>query len=152
MAETNLSALAVFQQLKVKMGALIDPVVQAEGLTPLQACVLLMVARGDAGAVGELSEKLQCGQANTSTLCKKLEKSGYLTRARNPRDERMVTLTLTGQGQETLARIQARFRRYEQMLEQMDPQVREDLCRGVAAANRALDYLNSQIKGEQNPC
>lgn len=152
MTETDISALAVFQQLKSKMSTLIDPVVQAEGLTPLQACVLLMIARGDAGTVGELSGQLRSGQANTSTLCKKLEKNGYIVRTRNPEDERVVTLTLTGQGRETLERIQATFRRYEQMLEQTDRQVREDLRRGLAAANAALDYLNEQTKGDQERC
>lgn len=143
----KLRLLEIFQQMKNKTNRLIDPVVQAEGLTPLQCCVLLQVAQGYT-SVGAVSEQTQMGQANTSTLCKKLEQAGYLTRARNPEDERVVVLSLTRQGQETLARIGRRMKEYEVLLEGLPGQVKEDILRGLTAIDLALDYLSEQTKGE----
>ena len=56
MTDNNqISFLAVFQTLKTKTARLLEPIVQAEGLTPLQASVLLQLAHRDA-AVGDISE------------------------------------------------------------------------------------------------
>ena len=88
--EDRISILTVFQTLKTKTARLLEPVAQAEGLTPLQASVLLQLVRQDA-AVGDISEVTCMGQANASSLCKKLEREGYLTRARRCSDRRVVT-------------------------------------------------------------
>ena len=61
----RISILAVFQTLKTKTARLLEPIVQAEGLTPLQASVLLQLTRQDA-AVGDISEATCMGQANAS--------------------------------------------------------------------------------------
>ena len=92
--EDRISILTVFQTLKTKTARLLEPIVQAEGLTPLQASVLLHLARQDA-AVGSISEVTCMGQANASSLCKKLEQGGFLTRSRGAADGRVVTLSLT---------------------------------------------------------
>lgn len=147
----KLCALDIFQQIKTKMGHLIEPLVQQVGLTPLQGLVLLRISRGDT-TVGDISQHAHMDRANTSTLCKKLEQAGYLTRTRSVQDERVVTLALTEHGQEALARIQEGLAQYQSLLEQMPPQIKEDILRGLKAASQALDYFNEQTKGEQNPC
>ena len=88
----RISLLTVFQTLKTKTARLLEPIVQAEGLTPLQASVLLQLVQKDA-AVGDISEVTCMGQANASSLCKKLEQGGYLTRSRDRADGRVVTLS-----------------------------------------------------------
>ena len=107
----RVSFLTVFQTLKTKTTRLLDPVVQAEGLTPLQASVLLHLSCRSA-AVGDISEVTCMGQANASSLCKKLEQGGFLTRSRGEADGRVVTLSLTPKGRETAGRIQRRLDRY----------------------------------------
>lgn len=152
MPDQGLAIMEVFQRLKGKMARLIDPLVQSEGLTPLQGYVLLLLEQGEL-TVGALSERTQMGQANTSTLCKKLERGGYLLRKRSDKDERIVTLSLSGKGQEALERIGARLARYHDLLEQLPGPVKEDIRRGIEAADYAMDYLQNQIvKGEQHPC
>lgn len=151
MPDQGLYVLSVFQRLKGKMTRLIEPVVQAEGLTPLQGYVLMLLSQGEL-TVGALSELTNMGQGNTSSLCKRLERSGHLVRSRNPRDERTVTLSLTQQGQDTLGRIQRRFARYGQALEGLPEAVKEDLRRGVQAADVMMDYLQHQFEGEQPQC
>ena len=103
--------LTVFQTLKTKTARLLEPIVQAEGLTPLQASVLLQLFRQNA-AVGDISEATCMGQANASSLCKKLEQGGFLTRSRGESDGRVVTLSLTPKGRETEERIQRQLDHY----------------------------------------
>jgi len=148
---SRVSILTVFQTLKAKTARLLDPIVQAEGLTPLQACVLLHLSRQDA-AVGSISEATCMGQANASSLCKKLERGGFLTRSRGRPDGRVVTLSLTPKGRETAGRIQRRLDRYFELLCALPDSTREELERGFQAATQMLDYLFEQTKGDQDQC
>ena len=145
--EERISILAVFQTLKAKTARLLEPIVQAEGLTPLQASVLLQLTRQDA-AVGDISEATCMGQANASSLCKKLEQGGYLTRSRSCPDGRVVTLSLTPKGRETAQRIQRRLDHYLELLDTLPSGTKEELRQGLQAANQMLDYLFEHIKGD----
>ena len=147
----RISIFTVFQTLKTKTARLLEPVVQAEGLTPLQASVLLHLAGQDA-AVGDISDVTCMGQANASSLCKKLEQGGFLTRSRGAPDGRVVTLSLTEQGRETAGRIQRRLDHYFELLNALPDSTREELLQGFQAANRMLDYLFEQTKGDQDQC
>ena len=149
--ESRISILTVFQTLKTKTARLLDPIVQAEGLTRLQAGVLLSLAQRDA-AVGDISEATCMGQANASSLCKKLEQGGYLTRSRGASDGRVVTLSLTKQGRETTERIQRRLDHYYELLSALPDGTQKELYQGYQAANRMLDYLFEQTKGDQTLC
>ena len=95
MGRPDFYALSVHQRLKGKMTRLLEPVLQGEGLTLLQGYVLLLLDRSGGLTVGALSQETGMSQGNTSNLCKRLECSGYLERARDFRDERVVTLSLT---------------------------------------------------------
>ena len=143
----HISILAVFQTLKAKTSRLLEPMVQAEGLTPLQARVLLQLCRQDA-TVGDISEITAMGQANASSLCKKLEQEGYLTRTRRALDRRVVILSLTPRGRETVERLQARLNHYLDLLNALPTDAKEELIRGFRAANQMLDYLFEQTKGD----
>ena len=149
--DERISILAVFQTLKAKTARLLDPVVQAEGLTPLQACVLFHLCRPDA-AVGDISEVAVMGQANASALCKKLEREGYLTRTRRCPDRRVVTLSLTPSGREAVTRLQGRLDRYLALVNTRPKEQREALICGLRAVEEMLDYLFEQTKGDQSPC
>lgn len=146
-----ISILAVFQTLKAKTVRLLDPVFQAEGLTPLQARVLLLLSRRDA-TVGDVSEMADMGQANASSLCKKLERDGFLTRRRSCPDRRVVTLSLTPRGREAMGRIQGRLDRYLALIAARPEAEREELICGLRAVEHMLDYLFEQIKGDQDLC
>lgn len=149
--DEHISILAVFQTLKIKTARLLEPVVQAEGLTALQARVLLQLSHKDA-TVGDISEATCMGQANASSLCKKLEQEGYLTRRRKCPDRRVVTLSLTPKGREAMARILQKLNRYLELINARPQADQEELIRGLRAIDQTLNYLNEQIKGEQNPC
>ena len=149
--DDRISILTVFQTLKNKTARLLDPIVQVEGLTRLQAGVLLYLAQQDA-AVGDISEATCIGQANASSLCKKLEQGGFLTRSRGAPDGRVVTLSLTPKGRETTERIQRRLDHYLELLGGLPDGTQEELRRGFQAANQMLDYLFEQTKGDHDLC
>lgn len=149
--DERISILTVFQTLKAKTARLLEPIVQAEGLTPLQACVLMHLSCRDA-TVGDISEATRMGQANSSSLCKKLEQGGFLTRVRGTADGRVVNLSLTPKGRETVERVQRRLDHYLDLLNGLPDDAREQLRRGFQAADQMLDYLFEQTKGEQDPC
>ena len=145
--DDRFSVLAIFQTLKAKTPRLLDPVVQSEGLTLLQACVLGHLYQQDA-AVGDISGLAVIDQANASSLCKKLEQEGYLTRTRRALDRRVVILSLTPRGRETVERLQARLNHYLDLLNALPTDAKEELIRGFRAANQMLDYLFEQTKGD----
>ena len=147
----RISLLTVFQTLKTKTARLLEPIVQAEGLTPLQASVLLQLVQKDA-AVGDISEVTCMGQANASSLCKKLEQGGYLTRSRDRADGRVVTLSLTPEGRAAAGRIQAKLNQFLELINALPAELRGDLMRGLQAATQMLDYLFEQTKGDQDLC
>lgn len=142
LSENNscLLPLTLFETLKNKLRRIVEPLAQAEKLTIMQVHCLLLISQEEM-TIGSLSEQLTAGQANTSTLCKKLEKAGYITRVRAPEDERVVKLALTGQGEETLERIRQHGETYFKAMSQVPDTVREDLRRGIAAADYVLDFL-----------
>ena len=145
--DDRFSVLAIFQTLKAKTSRLLDPVVQSEGLTLLQACVLGHLYQQDA-AGGDISGLAVIDQANASSLCKKLEQEGYLTRTRRALDRRVVILSLTPRGRETVERLQARLNHYLDLLNALPTDAKEELIRGFRAANQMLDYLFEQTKGD----
>ena len=145
--DERFSVLTMFQTLKSKTSRLLDPVVQSEGITTLQSCVLAHLYRQDA-AVGDISDLAVIDQANASSLCKKLEQEGYLTRTRRASDRRVVILSLTPRGRETVERLQARLNHYLDLLNALPTDAKEELIRGFRAANQMLDYLFEQTKGD----
>ena len=149
--ESIISIFTTFQTLKTKTARLLGPVAQEEGLTLLQGGILLHLAKRDA-SLGDISEATCMGQANTSSLCKKLEQRGFLTRTRGAADGRVVTLSLTPKGRETAERLQRRLDCYLSLLDALPPGTKGELRQGLQAANQMLDYLFEQTKGERNPC
>ena len=146
-ADERFSVLTMFQTLKSKTSRLLDPVVQSEGITTLQSCVLVHLYRQDA-AVGDISDLAVIDQANASSLCKKMEQEGFLTRTRQESDRRVVILSLTSKGRTAAERIQAKLNHYLELLGALPNDAKAELVRGYLAANQMLDYLFEQTKGE----
>jgi len=85
--------------------ALYRPLLDPMGLTHPQYLVMLALWEESPLSVKQLSNLLQLDPGTLSPLLKRLEAAGYLTRARNPRDERNLAIELTETGQSL--RIQA---------------------------------------------
>jgi MarR family transcriptional regulator, organic hydroperoxide resistance regulator len=74
------------------------PLLEPMGLTHPQYLVMLALWQHAPLSVRELSTKLQLDPGTLSPLLKRLEAIGYLTRDRDPRDERSLAVTLTPRG------------------------------------------------------
>lgn len=68
------------------------------GITYTQYIVFMALWEKDGETVGELGERLFLDTGTLTPLLKKMEQAGYLTRTRESRDERVVTIRLTQQG------------------------------------------------------
>lgn len=78
--------------------ALYRPVLEPLGLTHPQYLVMLALWEHGSVSVRDLSEMLQLDPATLSPLLKRLEAAGYVTRERNPHDERALAVELTPEG------------------------------------------------------
>lgn len=81
------------------------PIAEEYGLTLMQTRILVEIKDGGHHTVGSLGCIMGLSSGNASSMCKKLEKAGFLKRIRNPEDERYVQLALTEMGQDTIQKI-----------------------------------------------
>jgi DNA-binding MarR family transcriptional regulator len=77
---------------------LYTPLLRPLGLTYTQYLVLLVLWEKDGLTVGELCDRLMLDNGTLSPLLKKMEKAGYVERRRSHDDDRVVVITLTGEG------------------------------------------------------
>jgi DNA-binding MarR family transcriptional regulator len=75
------------------------PLLAPLGLTYPQYLVLVALWENDAQKVGDLGKRLDLETNTLTPLLKRMESAGYLTRRRNPEDERSLIVTLTDKGQ-----------------------------------------------------
>jgi DNA-binding MarR family transcriptional regulator len=82
---------------------------RAEGLTPQQYLLLLMIKGAPDGSqrstVTELVDALQLSQSAVTELVNRAESAGLLVRERSAADGRVVHLRLTASGSERLGRV-----------------------------------------------
>lgn len=78
--------------------AVYRPVLEPMGLTHPQYLVMLALWEHDRLAVKDLSALLKLDPGTLSPLVKRLQAQGLVTRDRDPRDERVLAITLTPAG------------------------------------------------------
>jgi len=80
-------------------GRAYKPVIEALGLSSYtQYIVLVALSEQDNQSVGSLGEKMFLESNTLTPILKKLEALGYVTRRRDPADERQVLIGLTPEG------------------------------------------------------
>lgn len=124
------------------------PIFASAGLTPMQARLLLeLQARGEM-TVGQVSELICENSGNCSSLCKRLEKSGFLLRERSRIDERKVVLRLTAHAEQTLNHIEEEIeRRCAPTLRNMNAAQLEEILRCMNQLTAFVDCLAAEEKG-----
>ncbi|WCM27568.1 MarR family transcriptional regulator [Sphingomonas sp. QA11] len=81
-------------------GRAYKPLLEEFGLTYTQYIVIVALSEEDGQTVGRLGEKLFLESNTLTPILKKLEALGYLSRRRDPADERQVLLSLTAAGRD----------------------------------------------------
>ncbi len=74
------------------------PLLEPLGLTYSQYLVMLVLWERDDILVSQLGERLSLDSGTLTPLLKRLEAMGFLTRERDPQDERCVRICLSAQG------------------------------------------------------
>lgn len=129
------------------MNGIFTPLTEPYGLTPLQAHALCRVRDEGYAKVGSLM-KLGMTSGNASSLCKKLERLGFLERVRDAQDGRQVRLVLTGHGQTVLRDLDAQLlARYSRVLE---GQGRGELEALLLSLRQFYDLL-AEMKEQDHP-
>lgn len=83
-------------------GRAYKPILDAVGLTYTQYIAMVALSDEDEQTVSVLGEKLFLESNTLTPILKKLEQTGYISRIRNPADERQVRVSLTAAGRRLL--------------------------------------------------
>ncbi len=74
------------------------PYLKKLGLTYTQYIVMMVMWEKETVSSRELAESLHLDYGTLTPVLKRLESSGYLNRNRDPRDERLLLITITEEG------------------------------------------------------
>jgi DNA-binding MarR family transcriptional regulator len=74
------------------------PLLDALGVTYPQYLVMNVLWREDSRTVGDIADELALEPSTMTPLLKRLEASGFVSRMRNPSNERQVVVTVTDEG------------------------------------------------------
>jgi len=77
------------------------------GLTYPQYLVMLLLWEKDGRSVNELGQPLMLDSGTLTPLLKRMEKAGFVTRARDERDERVTRIFLTEDGRALRSKAEA---------------------------------------------
>lgn len=134
------AALYLFvREMDQGLDSLFVPILNHEGLTPIQAQLLFEVGRCGRMSVGEVARLSRDNSGNCSTLCKRMERNGFLVRERSRNDERRVELRLTPKGEETLERLHEKINdRCSPALACMKQQEMEDI---MVCMDRLISFI-----------
>jgi len=116
------------------------PLLEPMNLTHPQYLVMLALWQDAPLSVTELSRRLELDPGTLSPLLKRLEAAGYLTRARDPGDERSLAVRLTPAGVALRAQAEQIPPAIVERLDMELPELRDlhgALTEVIAAARRA---------------
>ncbi|WP_461367032.1 MarR family winged helix-turn-helix transcriptional regulator [Candidatus Darwinibacter acetoxidans] len=122
-------------------------IVQAHGITMTQLRILMEVDHRSEMTVGELSQALGSASANSSAMCKTLEKKGLVSRDRSPEDERIVLITLTPEGKRVLHLIEEDLSsKFDPVLEGYSPGEFEQIISGMEKLKEVVTSLQQAFQ------
>jgi DNA-binding MarR family transcriptional regulator len=115
----------------LEIGRAYQPLFDVLGITYPQFLVLNSLWEKDGRTVGEIAERLTLESSNITPLIKRLEAAGFLTRKRNPADDRQVLVSLSEEGRA----LQQRF------------SLTDTLLKATGMQRAQLAALNAEIQG-----
>lgn len=113
-------------------------------LSALQLRILMDIYKSGPQSVGCLASNVAIAGTNISTMCKKLEKLGFLARTRDRGDERIVHIQLTLQGTDIIKELDDCFEK--KILSAMGEDMNESL-QTIIFAMEKLNHILSGLNG-----
>lgn len=132
---------SIMYQVKNDIRKFIEKVLQTEGLTMVQGYILFRLSQGSITNISSLSRQFELNQGNVSTMCKQMEKAGLIKRVRNAEDERIVNLSLTEDGKQTLQKLHGYINKFDTVLEKMPKEKLEVILCGINEFSELLKTL-----------
>ena len=122
-----------------------ESVTPGMGLTLLQTFALAHINMKEVSNIGEMAKELGINQSNASTMCKKLEREGFIKRIRSNDDERVVVLEMTERGRETIQLMEEHFNRMEPIISRMPDDKFETVLSGLRATEEIFGIIAGEI-------
>ncbi|MBK5242107.1 MarR family winged helix-turn-helix transcriptional regulator [Clostridium sp.] len=97
--------IEVLKSVNGKINVIMRDFYEPYGLTSVQASVLLELHKNGEQNITDLCNHLYMGKSNLSPLCKRMEKSGFIERVRNLKDERYVNIKMTEYGEKIMKEV-----------------------------------------------
>lgn len=140
-----LETMAEFIRLRTSLERLVSPITADYGLTPVQSVTLHLISRSTDATVGGIIKQMNFNQGNVSSVCKKLESDGFISRSKSTGDERRYVISLTPKGEDALRGIESVM---PSVLPRCTPEENEAFRRAldaVASLKSTLHRLNCEI-------
>lgn len=129
----------LMRDVSVNMGNVFLPIISKYDLTIVQTQILREIKDNKNHSIGSLAKIMNIQSGNTSSMCKQLEKKGFLQRNRDKSDERIVKLELTDKGLSTIDEIDNILKeKYSSVLSNENS---EDLLAIIAGLQNLKDLL-----------
>jgi DNA-binding MarR family transcriptional regulator len=90
----------LLSRARTKLAKSLDVALVERGITHAQGSIMLMLATGRCETAADLARELYIDSASMTRTIDRLEKRGLLFRVRRDDDRRVVSLRLTGPGEE----------------------------------------------------
>ena len=137
--------LDLLREMESNLYAVLQPIYAPHQITVLQGRALLEISRRRAVTIGELAVRLGMACANTSTLCKRLEVSGFVLRSRKKEDERVVQISLTEKGAAVLREVEKSIEEsHAAVTEGQTQQDIDDIVLGLKKLNGMLKKITER--------
>lgn len=129
----------LLRDVSINMDSVFFPIVNKYDLTIIQTQILRQIYDNKNHSIGSLAKIMNIQSGNTSSMCKQLEKKGFLQRNRDKSDERVVNIALTDKGLSTINEIDNILKqKYSSILSNENP---ENLVAIIVGLQNLKDLL-----------
>lgn len=133
----------LIRTIQVSKDTVMCPVAKDYCITPLQLRILMEIKLSEDLSLNRLAKLMDMNNGNVSTICKKLEQQGYLTRERRADDERFITLKLSPKGQAILQKMEQDIEsKYCLLMEGISEERLEKIAVGIKELQLLLQEMN----------
>ncbi|MCH5584403.1 MarR family transcriptional regulator [Shimazuella sp. AN120528] len=148
MVENHRSFILEMNEVFMLFGKQFSKITLQTDLSPGKYWFLMYLYRKDKATVNDLSNETCTTSGATSLAIKSLEKSGHVERIRDKEDRRVVWVSLTKKGRETVEQIsQKRAKICQQLLENLTDTEKEIF---LLIMKKMLTSQNTLHEGEKN--
>ena len=128
-------------RIKTSIKTILDPIFGEADLSFLHAIILIGISQGAINNVSGICRETGMSAGNASTLCKRLENGGLLTRLRGQDDERIVNIKLTEEGVSRVDKIWTLMEPIFQYVDAKDETTKISILTGLSELSNLLELI-----------